>query len=193
MEQIQDQNGHHDHGALEPDEEMLVLDQSSCPALTQFGDAVDRADENAKSRQRQRDQEDPELGAASQRRVFRIQGRIAHRLHPPECLDCEIHTQQLEYEQREDLEGQSRDHDVIAGIGALVLVAGCGCHAAADCLEQEGDDVARDEDARVGEGFDVRVFGAKGRDDAGEGEVDAGREEGWSDGQADDLHEETGL
>ena len=193
MEQIQDQHGHHDHGALEANEKVLVLDQSARPALTQFGDAVDRSDENAKSRQRQRDQEDPELGAASQRRVFRIQGRIAQSVHPPERLDCEIQTQQLEHEQREDLERQSRDHDVIAGIGALVLVAGHGCHAAADCLEQEGDDVARDEDARVGEGFDVRVFGAKGCDDAGEGEVDAGCEEGGSDGQADDLHEETGL
>ena len=155
MEKIQDQNGHNDHGALKPDEEMLVLDQSSCPALTQFGDAVDRSDENAKSRQRQRNQKDPELGAASQRRVFRIQGRIAQRSHPPERLDCEIHTQQLEHEQREDLERQSRDHDVIAGNGALVLMTGHGRHAAADCLEQEGDDVARDEDARVGEGFDV--------------------------------------
>ena len=99
----------------------------------------------------------------------------------------------MEQEEREDLEGQSRDHDVIAGVGALVLVTGHGCHAAADCLEQEGDDVARDEDARVGEGFDVRVFGAKGCDDAGKGEVDSGCEEGRSDGQADDLHEETGL
>ena len=91
MEKIQDQNGHDDHGALEPDEEMLVLDQSARPALTQFGDAVDRSDENAKRRQRQRDQKDPEPGASSQRRVFRIQGRIAQPGHPPERFDCEIH------------------------------------------------------------------------------------------------------
>ena len=63
---------------------------------------------------------------------------------------------------------------MIAGIGALVLVAGHRRHAAADRLEQKGDDVARDEDAWVRERFDVRVFGAESYDDAGESEVDTG-------------------
>ena len=61
----------------------------------------------------------------------------------------------MEQEQGDDLEGQSRNHDVIACIGALVLVAGYGGHAATDRLEQERYDVAGYEDARVREGFDV--------------------------------------
>ena len=62
---------------------------------------------------------------------------------------------------------------MIAGLRALVLVTGHGRHAATDRLEQEGEDIAGDEDAWVRERFDVRVFGAEGDDDAGECEVDA--------------------
>ncbi len=173
MERIQDEHGHDDHGALEPDEEALVPDQGARPALAEFRDAVDGPDEDADGRERERRQEDAELGAASQGRVLGIQRGGAHGLHPSQRLDEEVEAQQLEHEQRDDLEGQSRHHDVIARVGALVLVAGHRGHAAANGLEEEGDDVARDEDAGVGERFDVGVFGAKGDDDAREGEVDA--------------------
>ena len=44
---------------------------------------------------------------------------------------------------------------MIAGVGALALVTGNRGHAATDGLEQERQDVAGDEDARVREGFDV--------------------------------------
>ena len=173
VEDVQRQHGHDDHGPLEADEEMLVPDQGARPALAQLGDAVDGPDEDAERRQGQRDQESAELGAGPQRRVPGVQGRVAHGPHPPQRLDHEVQAEQLEQEQREDLERQARDHDVVAHVRALVLVAGDRGHAAADGLEQEGDDVARDEDARVREGFDVRVFGAEGDDDAGEGEVEA--------------------
>ena len=82
---------------------------------------------------------------------------------------------------------------MIAGIGALVLVTRHGGHAATDRLEQERYDVAGDEDARVREGFDVRILRAEGYDDARESEVDAGCQERWGDGQANDLHQETVL
>ena len=39
----------------------------------------------------------------------------------------------------------------------------------------------------------MRVFGAEGYDDAGEGEVDPCCQKGRGDGQADDLHQETVL
>ena len=91
------------------------------------------------------------------------------------------------------MERQPGNHDVITRIGALVLVTSYGCHAAADRLEKEGDDVAGDEDARVGEGPDVRVLFAEGDDDAGQCEVDSCRQEGGGDGEADDLHEEPVL
>ena len=135
MESVQDQNGHDHHRALKADEEMLVLDQRARPALAQLGDPIDGSDEDAERRQSQRDQEDSKLGAASQGRVLRIQGGVAHGAHPPQRLDHEVQTQQLEHEQRRDLERQSRYHDVITGLGALVLVTGYGCHAATDGLE----------------------------------------------------------
>ena len=182
MEGIQDHNGHNHHCALEADEEALVPDQGAAPALAQLGDAVDGSDEDAKGRQAQRHQEDAKLGAASQRRVRRVQGRGAQGPHPPQRLDHEIQTQQLEEEQRQDLKRQPGHHDVVARVGALALVAGYGCHAAADRLEEEGDDVAGDEDAWVGEGFDVGVFGAEGHDDAGEREIDARGQECRGDG-----------
>lgn len=83
MEEIQDQNGHDDHRALKPDEKMLVLDQGARPTLAEFGDPVDRSDEDAESSQRERDEKDSEFRTASQGRVFRIQRRIAHGFHPP--------------------------------------------------------------------------------------------------------------
>ena len=83
MEKIQDQDGDDNHGPFKPDEEMLVLDQSTRPPLTQFSDPIDRTYKDAESRQRQRDQEDSKLQAASQRRMLRIQGRVAHGPHPP--------------------------------------------------------------------------------------------------------------
>ena len=62
---------------------------------------------------------------------------------------------------------------MIAEAGALVLVAGYRSDTAANRLQQKGDDVAGDEYSRVGERFDVGIFGAEGYDDAGEGEVDS--------------------
>lgn len=193
MEGVEGQNGHDYHRALEADEQMLVPDQGARPALAQLGDPVDGSDEDAERRQCQRDEEDAELGAASQGRVLRVQGGVAQGPHPPQRLDHKVQTQYLEHEQRRNLERQSRYHDVIARVGALVLVAGYGCHATADGLEEEGDDVAWDEDAWVRERLDVRVLGAEGDDDAGKCEVDARCEESGRDCQADDLHEETVL
>ena len=194
MESVQDHHRHNHHRALEADEEALVPDQGAAPALAQLGDAVDGPDEDAKGRQAQRHEEDAELGAGPQRRVRRVQrGAGAQGPHPPQRLDHEVQTQQLEEEQREDLERQPGHHDVVARVGALVLVAGYGRHAAADRLEEEGDDVAGDEDAGVGEGFDVGVFGAKGHDDAGEREINPRGQECRGDGQAHDLHQEAVL
>lgn len=62
---------------------------------------------------------------------------------------------------------------MIAEVGALVLVAGYRSNTAADRLQQKGDDVAGDEDARVGERLDVGIIGAEGYDNAGECEVDS--------------------
>ena len=194
MESVQDEHGDDDHSPLEADKEALVPYKSARPALAQLGDAVNRSDEDAQGRQRQGDEEGAERGAGPQRGVFRVQGGVAAQCaHPPQRLDEEIETEELEEQEGEDLKGQPRHHDVVARVGASVLVAGDGCHAAANGLEEEGEDVAGDEDAGVRERFEVRVFRAEGDDDAGEGEVDTRGEEGGGNGQADDLHQETIL
>lgn len=92
MEEIQNQHSDDDHRPFKPDEKALVPDQGTIPALAEFGNPIDRSDEDAESSQRERNEEDSELGAASQRRMLRIQRRVAHGSHPPYRLDCEIQT-----------------------------------------------------------------------------------------------------
>ena len=65
--------------------------------------------------------------------------------------------------------------------------------AAAGGLQDEGEEVAGDEDARVHSRGDARVVGAKGEDDARQAEVQAGGVEGRGDGETDDLEEEAEL
>lgn len=75
------------------------------------------------------------------------------------------------------MKGQSGDHDVDArllGIGAGV--GGVG-HGAADGLQDEGEDVAADEDDGVGAGFEAGEVFAVDEDDAREAEVDGCGEE----------------
>jgi hypothetical protein len=72
------------------------------------------------------------------------------------------------------------------------MARGAG-HAAAQSLQDEGEEVARDEDARVQSWFETGVFGAKSCDYSGEAEVEASSVECWRDGEADDLKEETVL
>lgn len=67
------------------------------------------------------------------------------------------------------------------------------CKAAAHSLEQEGHDVAGDENARVGKRCDARVGRAEGVYHAGEAEIETRGHEGRGDGQADDLDQETIL
>ena len=88
------------------------------------------------------------------------------------------------------MEGQASDHDVVADVGGFVLVRGCASDAAARGLQHQREDVAGDEDERVGAGRDAGVCGAEGVDDAAEAEVEACGEEGGGDGEADDLEEE---
>ena len=100
--------------------------------------------------------------------------------------------------ERQDLEGQARDHDVVACVRGGVGVGGDRGHAAACGLEDEGGDVAGDDfragglfcysgerdvrelgrggwgrtDAWVRAGRDARGFRAEGGDDVGDCQVD---------------------
>ena len=101
--------------------------------------------------------------------------------HPEDGADGEIGEETDEDQQREYLERDPRNEDVIAYVGTFVRVGGCAGEATARGLEEEREDVAGDEDTGVGEGGDAGVLGTESGDYAGEGEVETCGEEGGGD------------
>jgi hypothetical protein len=194
MERIQCQHARRHHCALQPDEVLLSLDQVPVPPLAQLRDTVHAPREDAQRRERQRHQESPEQPAAPQLVVPWVQRLLlAQRADAAPGLERKVAREQDEDEQREDLEAEAGEHDVVAGRGAAILVRRDRCHATARRLQDEREKVADDEDARVHARGQARVVGAEGDDDAREAEVDSRRVEGRGDGQAHDLQEERVL
>ncbi len=70
---------------------------------------------------------------------------MAHDVEPAASPHSEIYAETHEDEEGEDLEGEARDHDVVAGVGAFALVGGGGGEAAAGGLEEEAEEVTGDE------------------------------------------------
>ena len=190
VEGVESQDGDDDHDALEHDEQGLVLDQFPLPALRQLDDAVDAADEDAQRGHGQGGQEAAEPERAAQLGVVGVEGAGPVRAGVAHGADGEVGANEHEDAQGEDLKGQPGHHDLVAVGRRRVVVRGHAGHAAADGLEHERDDVARDEEARVRERFDPRVGRPERDHDAGQRQVDAGGEEGRRDGQTDDLHQE---
>ena len=93
-----------------------------------------------------------------------------------------------EEEECEDLEGETRDHDVVPRCRTFLRVRCDRRHSAAGSLEKERDDIADDEDAGVHGRFDTRILWTEGDDDAGEAEVDTCCHECWCDRETYDLH-----
>lgn len=198
MEGVQGQHGDNDHDALEHDKVSLILDQLALPPLRQLDDTVDAADEDADGGQGQGDEEPFEFGRGAQ-------GGVAGFAHVLGCAwragsagialgaDGEVEAHEDEDGEGEDLEREPGDHDVVTRFGRFVVVRCHAGHAAADGLEQQGDEVARDEEARIRQGFDSGI-GLPDRDhDARQGQVDACGEEGGGDGQTDNLHQKSVL
>lgn len=147
MEDIQDANGNGDHDALEPDEEVLPAHQFPGPAAAELRDPEDAPPEDADRAERERAEERPEhLGAPEphQPRVL-VERRVAERPPPPRRVGEEVHAERHEDQQREHLERQPRDHDVVPRVRRFLVVERHRGHRAAGCLEDEGDDVAGDE------------------------------------------------
>lgn len=88
--------------------------------------------------------------------------------------------------QADDLEAEAGDHDVNACLLQGPRVGGVG-QGAADGLQDEGEEVAADENDGVGAGFEAGDGFAVDKDDAREGEVDGGGEEAGSYGEDDDV------
>ena len=97
----------------------------------------------------------------------------SQRSHPRDGSHCEVQRKTDEEKEGEDLEREARNEDMVAQVGGFVVMTGGGGDATACGLQEEGEDVAGDEDAGVGEGGDAGVLRAEGCDDAGEGEVES--------------------
>lgn len=194
MERIQTQHRRSHNRALQPNKVFLRLDQVSRPALAQLRHTIHTSSENAQRREGQRNQESLECPAVPQLLVLRIQRLLlSQSAHTQQRPNAEVCGQKDEDKESCDLEGQAGNHDVVADGGVLVGVRLRGGQTAAGCLQEERDDVAGDEDARVREGRDAGVLGAEGHDYPGEAEVDACGHERRRDRQADDLHEKAVL
>ena len=124
----------------------------------------------------------------------RIQRLLLSQLpHAPYRPQGKVDGQAHEDQEGEDLKGESGDEYVIARRHALVLVAGRRGNATSRGLQEQRSDVTGNEDARVGQGLDARVGGAKGHDDAGESEVETSGEERRRNRQAAYLDKERVL
>lgn len=148
VEDIEGPDGDGDHDALEADEQVLAGHERAGPAVRQLGDAEHAPPEDADGAQRERAQEALEHGGAADGDKGRVlverRGR-PEGAPPPLHVQQEVPAEQHEDQQREDLEGQPRDHDVVPAVRRLALVEGDGGEGAADGLEHERDDVAGDE------------------------------------------------
>lgn len=148
MQDVEQQHGRGDHGALKGDEEVLAAHERPRPAAGELGDAEDAADEDADEAQGQGGEEGAEEARGPhgrQRRVLVEGGGGAEAPAAAQCVERQVGRHEHEDEHGHDLEDEAAEHDVVARLGGLVVCRGDGGHGAAEGLEHEGDDVARDE------------------------------------------------
>lgn len=104
----------------------------------------------------------------------------------PRHREGEIGTHGHEQEQRHHLERQAGNHDIHARLLRVVFVARRR-NGTSGRLQNQREDVETDE----GDGIDGRTESRNGSavddDDAGQAEIDGGAEEGWGDGEADEV------
>lgn len=101
----------------------------------------------------------------------------------------ELGADEDEGEHGDDLGGETGDHEVDADLRHAVGVGGRG-DGAAGGLEDQGEEIAADEEAGDELRGEPREAGPVDGDDAREAEVDGGGEEGGADGQADEVDDE---
>ena len=194
VEEVQRQNTGRNNGALQANEVSLRLHQIAAPALAKLSNTVHTASEDAQRSEGQRDDEAAELDAGAQFGVRGIEGasRTEGTDAPPRA-DSKVAANQDKDKQRGALHAEPRQHDVVARLRVLALVRGRRCHAAAQRLQYQREEVARDEDLRVALRLQPRVLGSECSHDPRQAEVQACGVEGWRDGQTHDLNQEAVL
>ena len=106
VEDIQSEAGDDHHDALEADEQPLVPDQVSGPALAELRNSVHASPEDADGGERQCGHEalEPDAPARLDEDGVLVEGVLAHGLVALVCAEREIHAENHEDEEREDLE-----------------------------------------------------------------------------------------
>jgi hypothetical protein len=105
-------------------------------------------------------------------------------------VDSEVECKYDEHKHKDDLEGETCNHYIVAELWILVLMRPHGCDTTPCSLQDQRDEVAGDEDDWVKSRTDTGVLGPKDADDVGEAEVDASSKEGRCDSETYDLDEE---
>jgi hypothetical protein len=140
-------NGHDLH-PLKTNEQILVLQQRARVSLRQFCNSEHASREDAERSEREESNEDLEALIDDASGVA-----FLHLLLVSKSI---VQRQSDEDAERENLEAQSEQSDVHTGLAAAI---GAGGHATADTLEDEGDDVADDEEDVV----EFRLEACEGR------------------------------
>lgn len=184
MQNGQAGSGDGDHGALENHEGDLLVCQAAVESTGQLGNTEDGSDEDAERGDAETEQEKVEEAALLEAGKL-LRPRVAVLVQTP----CEFCTEHAKESQGEDLEPQTRDHDIDTGVD-LALGVCSRCKATTKSLEDQGEDITSAEDDCVRARSEAREVLTVDADDAGQAEVDSSREEGGSNGEADEIDEE---
>ena len=167
MKNIKYRNRSNHHRPIKRYKVPLIRNQIPTPPLRQLNRAIDapRVDtQHGEDHCREQRHQTPRHGA--QQPV-------------PQTPTDEVRRARDEDRYREHLEDDAGDHDVSAGVGVAVgFVRLGGGHAAADCLDDERDDVTGAEDPEVEAWGEDRRLAAEEVDELSEEDVDSGCEEG---------------
>ena len=147
VEDVQGEASDDDHDALKPDEQPLMPDEVSGPALTQLRDSVHASPEDADRSERQCADEalEPQAPTHLHKDRVLVEGVLTHGPVALVTPEREVHAENHKDEKRDDLDGQPGDHDVVASIGILARVRGRGGDSTTSSLEQQGPEIAWNE------------------------------------------------
>ena len=179
MTEVKHDHGSNHHRPIQGNKVPLRGNQISVPALHELNRPIDTAGIDTQHGEDHSDeQHDQRARRPSQ---LSLSQRPTH----------EIRRTRHEDRNREQLEDNPANHGVRAGVGVPVDFIGFRRrHPAADGLHDQRDHIARTEDPEVQARSHDGGLAAEELDEVTEQDVDAGREEGGSNNQGRDLHQE---
>ena len=186
MEHGKRPDGDDDHRSFQDHEDNFVVGQRSIESLVEFCNTVDATDEDQDSCYSQSGLEPNEAAALAQP----VEEHLAVLLAPPlRCNDTPSKVGGHDHEETEtgDLKCKTSNHDVDAGLLQWVTWVSNRGHGTAGRLQDERHDVARDENLSVGARPEERILRAMHNHNSSQAQVDGSCEEGWSDGETDNV------